>query len=198
MGRGSREAAFLDRDRTLNVRPPEHAHTTSSNDFAWLPGAVEGAARLARAGYVLAVVSNQRGVARGLTDVATLYATEAVMQPGLADRGRAIEAFAYCTHHEHERCGCCKPQPGLILRLAREFDVNLRRSWMIGDSERRHPGHGARSSTRAAAARARTFLVLYGEVLVDEPLARSSSFIERKAPSPRSSSTRRGPRRERA
>jgi histidinol-phosphate phosphatase family protein len=197
MGRVSREAAFLDRDRTLNVRPPEHAYTTSSNDFAWLPGAVEGAARLARAGYVLAVVSNQRGVARGLTDVATLDAIEAVMQPGLADRGCAIEAFAYCTHHEHERCGCRKPQPGLILRLAREFDVDLRRSWMIGDSESDILGM-ARSSTRAAAARARTFLVLYGEVLVDEPLARSSSFIERKAPSPRSSSTRRGPRRERA
>ena len=134
MGRLSKRAAFLDRDGTLNVRPSDHAYITSQDDFEWLPGAVEGAARLAAAGYVLAVVSNQRGVALGLMDVTTLYALEAVIERDLAHHGCGIEAFGYCVHGEDEGCSCRKPQPGLILRLARELDVDPRRSWMIGDS----------------------------------------------------------------
>jgi D-glycero-D-manno-heptose 1,7-bisphosphate phosphatase len=135
MGRLSRRAAFLDRDGTLNVRPPKSTYVTSPSDFAWLPGAREGAARLAGASYLLAVASNQRGVARGVLDPAALRALEAVIQQGLADHGCAIEAFRYCVHDEESMCGCRKPRPGMILELARELDVDLQRSWMIGDSE---------------------------------------------------------------
>jgi HAD superfamily hydrolase (TIGR01662 family) len=69
MGSLSRRAAFLDRDGTLNVRPGEHEYLTHVDQFVWLPGAPEALARLSRAGYVLAVVSNQRGVARGLVSL---------------------------------------------------------------------------------------------------------------------------------
>jgi D-glycero-D-manno-heptose 1,7-bisphosphate phosphatase len=134
MGRVSRRAAFLDRDGTLNVRPPEHGYVTSAAEFAWLPGAANGAARLASAGYVLAVVSNQRGVARGLVDAATLRGLEDVIQRTLAQHGCAAEAFRYCLHDEGAECSCRKPRPGMILGLARELDLDLRRSWMIGDS----------------------------------------------------------------
>jgi D-glycero-D-manno-heptose 1,7-bisphosphate phosphatase len=135
MGRVSERAAFLDRDGTLNVRPPEHGYVTSVADFTWLPGAANGAARLAAGGYVLAVASNQRGLARGLIDMATLRALEAVIQRKLAEHGCAIEAFGYCPHDEDAQCSCRKPRPGMILRLARDLDLDLRRSWMIGDSE---------------------------------------------------------------
>jgi D-glycero-D-manno-heptose 1,7-bisphosphate phosphatase len=135
MGRLSERAAFLDRDGTLNVRPSEHAYVTSVADFAWVPGAATGAARLASAGYVLAIASNQRGVARGLVDTTTLRAVEGVIQRTLAQHGCAIEAFRYCVHGEGANCGCRKPRPGMILRLARELDLDLRHSWMIGDSE---------------------------------------------------------------
>jgi D-glycero-D-manno-heptose 1,7-bisphosphate phosphatase len=117
----SEPGAFLDRDGTLNVRPPEHAYVTSVTDFALAPGAANGAARLASAGYVLAVASNQRGVARGLVDTATLRELEAVIQRTLAEHGCAIQAFRYCPHDDNAGCSCRKPLPGMILRLARRL-----------------------------------------------------------------------------
>ena len=135
MGRVSRRAAFLDRDGTLNRRPSDRRYVTSPAEFAWLPGARRGAARLAAAGYVLAVASNQRGVALGVVDQAVLHALEVVIQRDLAPYGCGVEAFSYCTHDHAAECDCRKPHPGMLFRLARELDLDLRRSWMIGDSE---------------------------------------------------------------
>jgi D-glycero-D-manno-heptose 1,7-bisphosphate phosphatase len=135
MGRVKRRAAFLDRDGTLNRRPLEHRYVTSPAEFAWLPGAARGAARLAAAGYVLAVASNQRGISLGLVDRGVLRALEVLIQRGLAQHGCAIEAFSYCPHDERAKCACRKPRPGMILRLASDLDLDLRESWVIGDSE---------------------------------------------------------------
>jgi D-glycero-D-manno-heptose 1,7-bisphosphate phosphatase len=131
----TRAAAFLDRDGTLNQRPPEHRYVTSPEEFTWLPGAVQGAARMAAAGYVLTVTSNQRGVALGLVDDSVLRALELIIQDGLAEHGCGVEAFAYCPHDDAARCACRKPRPGMLLHLAAELDLDLRSSWMIGDSE---------------------------------------------------------------
>jgi D-glycero-D-manno-heptose 1,7-bisphosphate phosphatase len=127
-------AAFLDRDGTLNVKAPEHDYVTSLAGFAWLPGAVEGAATLAEAGFLLAVVSNQRGVARGLVSPKTLVEIEDEIQAALAPHGAAIAAFRYCPHELDEGCDCRKPAPGMILELAADLDLDLASSWMIGDS----------------------------------------------------------------
>ena len=135
MGRVRPRAVFLDRDGTLNVKAREHEYITSEDDFVWLAGAREGIARLAAAGYVLAVVSNQRGVARGLVTVEVLSGIEARIQRDLAPLGCAIAAFSYCPHDHAARCDCRKPEPGLITRLAGELEVDLARSWMIGDSD---------------------------------------------------------------
>jgi D-glycero-D-manno-heptose 1,7-bisphosphate phosphatase len=126
---------FLDRDGTLNVRAPEHSYLRSAAQFSWVPGAQVGAALLARAGYVLTVVSNQRGVSRGLVSQPSLEAIEARMQEDLDAHGCRIEAFRYCTHDFSDHCSCRKPRPGLILGLAEELELDLSRSWMIGDSE---------------------------------------------------------------
>jgi D-glycero-D-manno-heptose 1,7-bisphosphate phosphatase len=126
---------FLDRDGTLNVRPREHEYVTSEADFVWLPGAAEGAARLARAGYVLTLVSNQRGVARGLVQPTVLRAIENLIQDELARYGCSITAFRYCVHDLEDACDCRKPKPGMILQLAQELDLDLDGSWMIGDSD---------------------------------------------------------------
>ena len=131
----SRPAIFLDRDGTLNVRAPEHEYVSAVEEFVWLPGAVAGAVRLAQAGYLLTVTSNQRGVARGLFDVNVLGAIETLIQRELVGHGCAIEAFRYCIHDEQVKCKCRKPKPGMILELARELDVSLEDSWTIGDSE---------------------------------------------------------------
>jgi D-glycero-D-manno-heptose 1,7-bisphosphate phosphatase len=130
-----RRAAFVDRDGTINVRPRAHEYVTSEQEFRWLPGAAEGLARLARAGYLLAVVSNQRGVARGLIEPRVLTAIEERIQRGLEPYGCRIEAFRYCVHEQNEDCSCRKPKPGMILDLAKDLELDLPSSWMIGDAD---------------------------------------------------------------
>ena len=126
---------FLDRDGTLNVRPHEHQYLTSARDFVWLPKAPKGVAQLARQGFVLTVVSNQRGVARGLVTSSALRAIEQRIQRDLAAHECTIDAFRYCFHDDEDACRCRKPKPGMIVDLALELDLDLGRSWVIGDSE---------------------------------------------------------------
>ena len=83
---------------------------------------------------MLAVVSNQRGIARGLLSERTLTEIEDEIQRGLAPHGVRIAAFRYCPHELDEDCDCRKPKPGLIRDLARELQIDLASSWMIGDS----------------------------------------------------------------
>ena len=116
------------------MKPAEHEYVTTPDGFRWLPGAIDGAVALARAGFTLAVVSNQRGIARGLVSTATLAAIEAEIQRALAPHGAQIAAFRYCPHELDEDCGCRKPRPGMILDLARTLEIDLANSWMIGDS----------------------------------------------------------------
>jgi D-glycero-D-manno-heptose 1,7-bisphosphate phosphatase len=129
-----RVAVFLDRDGTLNVKPPEGEYVRSVNEFEWLPGAAEGAAALSQAGLALFVVSNQRGVARGLVDEVTLTAIEGRIQSALHPLGAQIEAFTYCRHDLSDHCDCRKPRPGMIMRLVRERGLRLADSWMVGDA----------------------------------------------------------------
>jgi D-glycero-D-manno-heptose 1,7-bisphosphate phosphatase len=132
----SRSAAvFLDRDGVLNVRPPEHEYVTDPDGFEWLPGAAEGVALLNRAGYRVVVVSNQRGVARGVVSQETLTAIETRITEGLRDAGGHVEAYYYCPHDLSETCDCRKPRPGLLLQAVEELGLDLGRSAMIGDAE---------------------------------------------------------------
>jgi D-glycero-D-manno-heptose 1,7-bisphosphate phosphatase len=125
---------LLDRDGTLNVRPAPHEYVSSADEFVWLEGAQEALAQLARAGFSLAVVSNQRGVARGLVAPGALAAIDERIQRDLRPRGCAIGAFRYCVHELTAGCGCRKPRPGMLLDVAGALGLDLARSWMVGDS----------------------------------------------------------------
>jgi D-glycero-D-manno-heptose 1,7-bisphosphate phosphatase len=131
----SRRAVFLDRDGTINVRPPAHSYVTGLDQFFWLPGARAAIARLTDDGYLIAVVSNQRGLARGLVSRSTLNELEDRIQRDLAPYGCAVTAFRYCPHDLDAGCDCRKPRPGLIVALAEELGLDLSRSWVIGDTE---------------------------------------------------------------
>jgi D-glycero-D-manno-heptose 1,7-bisphosphate phosphatase len=133
--RAGHAAAFLDRDGTLNVKPEEHDYVRSPEAFTWLPSAARGCGLLAEDGYTLVVVSNQRGVARGLVDFNTLRAIERHIQDGLDPYGCAVASFRYCPHEICAGCECRKPRPGLLIDAARELSIDLAGSWMIGDSE---------------------------------------------------------------
>jgi len=131
----SRPAVFLDRDGTINVRPPEHDYIRNSQDFEWLPGALEGLIKLADAGLPLIVVSNQRGISRGLVSHATLRKIESRIQDALGAHGHQVTAFRYCPHGLEEQCDCRKPRPGMLRAAAQELELDLSRSWMVGDSD---------------------------------------------------------------
>jgi D-glycero-D-manno-heptose 1,7-bisphosphate phosphatase len=130
----TRAAAFVDRDGTINERPPPHQYVARAEDFRWLPGAQEGLVRLAAAGLRLVVVSNQRGIARGLVSWETIHGIEAEIQDRLGSQGVAVESFRYCPHELAADCPCRKPRPGMLLDAARDLGLDLPSSWMIGDS----------------------------------------------------------------
>lgn len=129
-----RPAVFLDRDGTINVRPPEHEYVARIEDLQILSDAIEGMVRLAACGFDLVVVSNQRGVGRGLVDPGLLLEVEDVLQEDLNPYGVWIRGFYYCLHAIEDDCDCRKPKPGLLLSAADALDLDLERSWMIGDS----------------------------------------------------------------
>lgn len=123
---------FLDRDGTL-VRDRGYTHRVE--DYALLPGVREGLGRLARAGYRLAVVTNQSGIGRGYYDEAAFHAFQRVLADDLARSGIALEASLFCPHLPDAGCACRKPAPGLLLEAARTLGADLSASFLIGDAE---------------------------------------------------------------
>ena len=128
---------FLDKDGTL-VR--DVAYNADPRAIELMPGALSALAALRGAGYRLAVVTNQSGVARGFFDEAALAAVEERVRALLAEGGVELDAFLYCPHHpdgtvaEYAReCDCRKPRPGLVRRAAGALDVDVAASWVVGD-----------------------------------------------------------------
>lgn len=128
-------AVFLDRDGVINQRPPEGEYITRWEDFHILPGVAAGIALLNHAGFSVIVVTNQRCVAKGLMTEADLQKMHERMTDVLARAGAKIDATFYCPHEIEPHCDCRKPAPGMLLSSARLRGIDLRTSWMIGDSD---------------------------------------------------------------
>jgi D-glycero-D-manno-heptose 1,7-bisphosphate phosphatase len=131
-----RRAAFLDRDGVLNRRAPPADYVKSAAEFVWLAGAREGVLRLNDEGWLVLVVTNQRGVARGLMTAQDVEAIHDKAQRELRQIGAHVDGFYYCPHNDADECACRKPQPGLILRAAQDWHVDLGASILIGDDDR--------------------------------------------------------------
>ncbi len=128
---------FLDKDGTLVEDVPYSADPAR---VVLAAGAADGLPRLAAAGFRLAVVSNQSGVARGYFPEDALKGVEARLGELLRDIGVSLAGFFYCPHHPAGtvagyavRCACRKPAPGMILAAARELGADPRACWMVGD-----------------------------------------------------------------
>jgi D-glycero-D-manno-heptose 1,7-bisphosphate phosphatase len=128
-------AVFLDRDGVINRKPPEGQYVTRWEDVELLPGVAEGIALLNRAGFRVIVVTNQRCVAKGLITAIDLEELHRKMSEVLERSGATVHAFYYCPHDIDAGCGCRKPAPGMLLDAARSAAIDLRTSWMIGDSD---------------------------------------------------------------
>ena len=129
------KAVFLDRDGVINRKAPEGRYVTHWEDFHVLPGAVEGIALLNQASFSVIIVTNQRCVAKGLMTVADLEKLHQRMTKVLAQAGATIDAIYCCPHELEQSCSCRKPAPGMLLDAASSRGIDLRTSWMIGDSE---------------------------------------------------------------
>lgn len=127
---------FLDRDGTLNVRPPRACYIERPEDFIWLDGAKEAVKMLKDAGYFIILISNQPGIARGNLTEETLYEIHKKMQKELKDVGAGIDKIYYCPHNWDDGCECRKPRPGMFYMAQRENSIDLSKCYMIGDDER--------------------------------------------------------------
>jgi len=122
---------FLDRDGVVVIphfRDGRSFAPRRLEDLHIYPEARESLPRLKDAGFMVAVVSNQPDVGNGLIEQSVLSAMH-----DLLVRTLPIDAIKICTHRQDEICACRKPKPGMILELAREFDVDLTGSFMVGD-----------------------------------------------------------------
>lgn len=152
-------AVFLDRDGVINRRIVG-GYVRRWEEFEFLPGIMETLPPMHAAGFRTVLVTNQRGIALGLMSEHDLAAIHERMQQALADAtGHRIDAIYFCPHDRAGGCACRKPMPGMLLDAARDLDLDLSRSWMIGDSE---------SDIEAGrAAGCRTVLVGHGETRAD-------------------------------
>ncbi len=127
-----RRAILLDRDGTLNVDPGYLDHPDKLQLF---PGVAEALAKLKRAGFRLIVVSNQSGVGRGLIPPEMLPKIHERLGELLKPYGVQIDHYALCIHHPDANCDCRKPKPKLLLDAAQHLNVDLTRSFMVGDKK---------------------------------------------------------------
>jgi D-glycero-D-manno-heptose 1,7-bisphosphate phosphatase len=127
---------MIDRDGTINARPPHGRYLTRWDDFVWLDDNVEAMVQLAKAGYRFVIISNQAGIGRGIVDLQTVENINRKMAAGLRDRGIDILDVYICPHHPDDQCDCRKPAPGMLFRAAREHAFQIARSVYIGDDPR--------------------------------------------------------------
>ena len=137
------KAVFLDRDGTINKYV---GFLRDIDDFELLPGVAEAVRLINASGYLAIVVTNQPVIARGEVTVPQLQEIHNKMETLLGAEGAYLDAIYYCPHHPHKGyegevpelkidCDCRKPKPGMLLKAAEEYNIDLSQSWMIGDGE---------------------------------------------------------------
>lgn len=129
-----KRAVFLDRDGVLNKslgsRPPNNA-----SELTLYPGVPQAIAKLNEAGYLTFVVTNQGGVGLGYMTLGDLHDIHTKLSDEVAIHGGSFTEIMACTHKPRAGCSCRKPKPGMLLELAKRHNVDLQRSFMIGDRD---------------------------------------------------------------
>lgn len=170
-----RPAAFIDRDGVIN-RERHYVHRIE--DFEVLPGVAKGLRLLREQGYVLVVVTNQAGIARGLYSEQDFQRLTAHMHQVLNHAGAGVDAVYHCPHHPTagqgelvRACDCRKPEPGMLLQAAHDMQLDLRRSVLVGDK-------GSDIDAGRRAGLAACVLVRSGHAVTAEDIRRSDACVE--------------------
>lgn len=126
----STPAVFLDRDGTINE---EVDYPDRLSRILVYPQAAPAIRGLNEAGLKVVVITNQSGVARGYFPLAFVHEVHQYLNEQLAAGGAHLDNLYVCPHHPDEGCPCRKPKPEMILRAARDLDLDLERSYLVGD-----------------------------------------------------------------
>ena len=146
------QAVFIDRDGVICSNREDHVK--SWEEFVFLPGALEALADLARSDLSIVVITNQAIINRHMVPIDVVEDIHARMVRAIEAAGGRVDRVMFCPHRPEEQCDCRKPQPGLLLTAARELNLDLPRSYLVGDAE---------TDMRAGkAAGCRRYLVLTG------------------------------------
>ncbi len=139
--RNKQKAVFLDRDGTINKYV---GFLRDIDEFELLPDVIEAIHKINDSGYLAIVATNQPVIARGEVTYAQLEEIHNKMETLLGEKGAYIDALYYCPHHTDKgfdgevpelkfECECRKPKPGMLLKATEDFNIDLEKSWMIGD-----------------------------------------------------------------
>jgi len=123
---------LLDRDGVINQDSDDYIR--SPDEWIPLPGAIDALARLSQAGWTLALATNQSGIARGYYSVDCMEAIHARLRELVAAKGGQLGLIVHCPHAPNEGCDCRKPKPGMLLALAKHYQVSPSGLWFVGDS----------------------------------------------------------------
>ncbi len=176
-----RPALFIDRDGTLNE---EVDHLHRPEEAVLTPGAAQALARVNRLGIPVIVVTNQAGIGKGIFDWKDYEAVMVRLRELLAAEGAHLDAAYACPYHAEARAPYRvadhpdrKPNPGMLLRAAAEHDLDLKRSWMVGDKALDLEA-GRRAGCRVALVRTGYGATLEAEAdLVADNLAQAVALI---------------------
>ncbi len=126
------KAVFLDRDGVINKKLPND-YVKDWTEFEFLPYVKEAIKLLNQAKFKIIVVTNQAGVGKGIVKKEQLHKIHQQMMDELKESGAHIDGIYYCPHLVEENCNCRKPKPGMLKKAGKEFNIDFKNSWMIGD-----------------------------------------------------------------
>ncbi|MDG6219962.1 MAG: HAD family hydrolase [Candidatus Thermoplasmatota archaeon] len=128
---GTRKAFFLDRDGVINENNPNYVK--KPEDLILIPGAAEAIRKINQAGWLVVVVTNQAMIGRGIATHEDFHAIMRKLLKQLAEEGARIDAFYYCPDIPEGNPPCRKPNPGMLLQAAKDLDIDISASVMVGD-----------------------------------------------------------------
>lgn len=123
---------ILDRDGVINHDSDDYIK--SLDEWIPIPSSIAAIARLAKAGWTVAVATNQSGIARGYYPLNVLDAMHARLRELVAEQGGELGLIVHCPHGPDDGCACRKPQPGMLRQIAAHYDTPLTGVWFVGDS----------------------------------------------------------------
>lgn len=125
---------ILDRDGVINEDSDNYVR--SVEEWQPIPGSIEAIARLSKAGFIIAVATNQSGIARGYYPLSELETMHKKMNQLVQGQGGKIDCIKFCPHGPDDGCRCRKPQTGLVEQIEESLNQSARGGWFVGDTLR--------------------------------------------------------------